>query len=272
MANLTDQKYDSYQIPWLGTIIKRFPTSNNFDSLGTIDYWEQFFRNLYGQLQWKDVFSRLTAEIWDFDSPDLPKEVRDFDPNTPGNQEAAGLFYAPNRIVIPVKKDLKGKLQFEKAGLILSHEFGHFYELQARGENTISTQIWNTFLSLRPHQAANDDPWEDFAECFRALLGVDEVRGTFSDGKPYTNDRLRSFMKMYLPLAEYLKNDVIRNLEMHDTWCSWKQEYLYPVTHTFLFWTWVSYETRYKNMALTDNYDLFELINGTWKIKGRIVI
>ncbi|MEZ0374919.1 MAG: hypothetical protein ACAI44_37885 [Candidatus Sericytochromatia bacterium] len=96
----------------------------------------------------------------------------------------------------------------------LSHEFGHFYAWQCRiGTRTDDVAILLTqrFSELRPHQAENEA--EDFAECYRAILGVNACRGTFSDGKPYSpSPELRSLLTCAFWLAANLAGKAVHDL------------------------------------------------------------
>lgn len=209
----------------------RWHVGPNPDECGTVAFWQAALDQLYAQQPFRGLFDTLKLNVWHMDHPELDRRVlakqwclEDYDPNTPGFQVADGLtaagidlglfpagwtpgvYTGPYRPLTDTSRT--------KARKALSHEFGHWHQGQCRygGADEVAKWIKLRFRELRPHQAAGDNEYEDWAECYRAMLGTDECRGFFSDGKIFSPSvELYSLMR-----CTYWLQGNLAGLKVHD--------------------------------------------------------
>lgn len=236
MPNL-NQKYHLYTIHWYGVILKRFYVGDSPDEVGTIEFWSEPVRQLFDQMPFAQLWNGLELEIWHMCSPDLVTQNKqtllDYDLSKPGCQSAVGLTFGKKKICLgvypegfmpgysdnPVDVTESNRQCTRKA---LSHEFGHLLHFGADldAANTIGQEMRREWDVLRPRQAANTH--EDWAECCRALFGTSDVRGTFSDGKPFVpTPRLFTFLKVAYWLGVNLSSRPVNDLTVFDTFVRW---------------------------------------------------
>lgn len=275
MANLNTNCHVHFY-PDLEVTLKRFycGDSNTQDQLGTIHFWKKYIDELYAQMPFKELWRNLVLEIWHMDHPDLlilsrDKKIPtllDFKVDVPGYQTAVGLHFGNERIALGVfptgwdKHNPNDYLPVNTANLIytakaMSHEIGHWYFEESKffhRSNEIQKIMNNLYIENKYTQTANIS--ENAAEEYRAIFGSDDVRGFFSDNKPYTpTNKLRTLIKIGYMLNGVLSNKNFSNFVMHDTWCEWIE---------YGFWYWNP-----RKRALTQNWQLFEQIDGKWKLQ-----
>jgi hypothetical protein len=231
-----EQKCHVYTIPWYGVILKRFYVGSSPDEVGTIEFWGEAIRQLFDQMPFLQYWQGLELEIWHMKSPDLvspgKQTLLDYDPNTPGCQVAAGLTFGPKRICLGVfpdgwtasggGSDTLTDANREQARKAFSHEAGHqnHFATDLDAANTIAAELRREWANLRPRQTENTH--EDWAETYRALFGISSVRGTFSDGKPFTpGAKLFTFLKVAYWLGTNLKSRIVSGLNVRDTYVQW---------------------------------------------------
>lgn len=268
MANL-NAKYHTHIYPDLGITLKRFYCGASPDELGRVDFWKQSIDEMYAKMPCPDLWKNLTIEIWHMDHPDLLEAgkvtLADYDPNTPGCQVAAGLYFGNERLALgvfpegwqapqPNNPRQVNDYNAWKTRNVLPHEIGHWYFDQSgmnKGGTSHIQKIldWNWENVIRIKQIPNTH--EEAAEFYRAMFGTSDTIGRFSDNKPFVpGEKKKSFVKMIYMLYGTLKNTYIRSFQLHDTWCEWEEGY----------WWWEQ-----KKRALTSNWDLFEWRDNGWR-------
>ena len=226
-----------------GVILHRYYIGISPDEVGSISFWDQAVRELYAQINIPFMWEGLNLHIWHMGHPELDKRralgevtLEDYDLSKEGNQVAAGLFWDKSRLELGVfpPNYLPTAVAFYPvedsarafAKRTLSHEVGHYYSMLCgyqRNANYIQTRITEEFNNLRPNHAHNSE--EDFAEVFRALFGIDEVRGYFSDNVSYkAPEKLYTLMKTGYWLVGNLSNKIITNLTFNDMDVTWQEK------------------------------------------------
>lgn len=223
------------------------------DAVGTPEFWEQPFHEMYAQHPFQAFWKALTLTVRHIDSKAIQEEINqgianeeDFDPNKPGYQRAAGLYKGLSKgLYIPIRPYAVGEYPrpVSLADLIRSrgvvdHESGHFHDDMSRAwsnADDITRLSESVFMAIRPGQGQNKV--EDWAECFRAVFGSDDARGKFSDNSPADSitPELHSFMRCVWWLSVALKDRWVVSLVpkstgvMYQTWVGlgWR-------------WRWVS--------------------------------
>lgn len=231
-----------------GTRLTRNPVGTNPDELGTLDFWSEPIHQMYAQHPFPDYQKNRAIIVWHMDHAELDRLTaqriynnQDYDPGTPGCQTASGL-QAPDPpagrgiemgvFPTPWQADYSGSSRAiseqarRDARRAYSHEEGHRFFDKSRvfkNEDDISRLLGANWEALRPHQAAGDSTHEDGAETYYAVLGADECRGHFSDGKPFTpSPQLYSFMRCLYWLSANLKGAWVASL-VPQAGCVWFQ-------------------------------------------------
>jgi hypothetical protein len=269
MSNLT-QKYHKHIFPDLNISLSRFYVGGTPDEVGSVSFWKEAIDQLYAQLPFPEFWKSFELEIWHMGSPDLIKHdsvtLLDYDKSVAGYQTAAGLFFGNKKLALGVfypgwqpgvpSASIPSTDDLKNARKVISHEIGHAYSDMSnlfKDHSKIANTLSTTFERLRPNQTQNVH--EDFAETYRACLGTDECRGTFSDGKLFMpSPALNTLMRCCFMLSRNLENKNWSNLKFNDSWCQWEQ---------VEFSIWPFYSTRY--YALTVNWEMFIWENNTWK-------
>lgn len=211
---------------------------NTPDELGTVAQWQREIDGLFSQLPFPAYWSGLVLSVWHMDHPDLKAGVsnlRDYDPNQPGCQVAAGLYWGKKQLDIGVFPDNYNPNQAGSTAIpevnrtaalrVLSHEIGHMHHDicgLASNRDAISNEITRLFRQLRPNQTPNE--YEDWAETYRAVMGTDATRGTFSDNKPYApSSALLTLMKAAYWLSAAQAGKVIHSVSVSVGYAQWAQ-------------------------------------------------
>jgi len=203
----------------------------NADECGTVAFWQEHISQLYAQMPFPDLWRRVKLNVWHMDHPEQDNRVQrgqwcleDYQPGTPGYQVADGLTateidlalfpdgWQPGVYTGPARPLTDEARNHSR--LALSHEFGHFHQFACRydGSDDIAKHIKRCFQQLRPHQAAGDNEYEDWAETYRAILGADPCRGFFSDNKPFKpSPELYSLLRCAYWLQSNLANLPVQN-------------------------------------------------------------
>ncbi|PIQ23670.1 hypothetical protein COW36_06600 [bacterium (Candidatus Blackallbacteria) CG17_big_fil_post_rev_8_21_14_2_50_48_46] len=236
------QKYVAHYISH-GVILHRYFIGDSADEVGSAAFWDQHIKELFAQHPFTDYWAGLDLQIWHMDSPRLDEmraqglvNLEDFDLVKAGCQVAAGLFFSKDRLdlgVFPpgyqadsVSPNKLTVTNLNDARRTLSHEAGHFHAMMSGYGSTsafISKELTRCFSELRPPQAQNEG--ECWAEVYRAFMGSDEVRGTFSDGVQYTpaqNLRLFNLMRAAYWLQGNLNQRIIDRLQVSNSLCFWQ--------------------------------------------------
>lgn len=240
------------------------------DEVGNPAFWQQPLDQMYAQHPFPAFWAPLRLHVWHMDHPWQDEMsargqycLQDYAPQTPGWQVADGLNVGDN-IDLGIRPDGwqpgdtpamyrplldSAKLSIRKS---LSHEVGHYHQGKCRygQSDDIARHITASFRALRPHQAAGDNEYEDWAEVFRALMGADDCRGFFSDGKPFTPDpELFALMKC----AYWLAGNLAGKPVSHFTPCNGGVMYQALINGAYR-WRWIGTDGRSQ-----------EYINGAWK-------
>lgn len=278
MANL-DIQYSSLDYINIGKSkikLKRFTVTNNPDEVGSLSVWYMAINDLYRQMPLDEFWDGTTIEVWNMDSPDLLRffqekkvHLKDFDPNTPGMQTAAELYFMGNSKHVAVgywNPNPWGVDPLQFSIDVLSHGIGHMHHdicgfKDNESKSCVHHALTDLFDAYRPHQAAGDSYHEDYAETYRALFGGVNVRGTFSDGvKSITKfgenqDYLFAIMRNAFELQNYVGTKEIRFLNAHKNgYLTWGE----PI----YFWMWVIGYT-YKAIR---NGETYTYLDGEWRI------
>jgi hypothetical protein len=187
-----------YNVFAWGTL-KRYYLSNPSEC-GPPEEWDRRFSQIFEQMPFRDTQRGITLEVIHMDHPKLDEDtlnkiinVQDFDPNEPGCQTVSA-FQKGLLIQIGLRPanwspwGLAVNPTITQQTLLngmatLSHEYGHLYAWLCRhhGTDDIARLCRVAIEAILPGQGHN--VYEDLAECLRAAIGSNEVRGTFSDGK-----------------------------------------------------------------------------------------
>lgn len=208
------------------------------DEVGTLEAWSAKLWQLFNQNPFKEYWAGFVIRACNLAAPETPQELIDYDKNTPGFQVADGLdpwgkevwisFYPPGyNPALPNQNTEIPSAVREKRMNAVDHELGHQhdqYTLFERGNfmavgTQISKDINRLISDLLPGQGHNTA--EDYAECYRCLMGSDAVRGTFSDGKQWSNDTLRGLMRGSWYVQQVLKNKMYNNLSAYHGYIQW---------------------------------------------------
>ena len=266
--SLASQKIDTYNIPELGVTIERHFVQNSPDSVGDLRTWVSAVWDLFYRIPFYSLWKGTLIRIFDMKSPELDEMIargeanlKDYDPNTSGNQTAAGLYYGGDskRLDIGVWTDsiYKDSTPVDWSSKVLSHEFGHLYHdlcqiNDGHDANTIEAYLSGWFEDNRPRQTENIS--EDFAETYRAVLGIESTRGFFSDNKPYDYPQsMYTFLKTAYALSGYLKNKRISNISIHNNYVQYRE------TKQLFWYTWDEW------YAYTTSFRLYKWKNGGWE-------
>lgn len=211
-----------------GVTLTRCNYGPDSNECGAVSFWQQALDQLYAQMCFPGLFKPLAIWVWHMDHEDQDRMaaahqycLEDYDPNTPGYQVADGLTGGRMDLGLfpdgwqaeytgPLRPITEAARQHARKAM--SHEFGHWHQWQCRygGSDDVAKLITQRFHELRPHQAENE--YEDWAECYRALLGADECRGFYSDDKPCT---ARPEVRALLRTAYWLQSN-LANLKITD--------------------------------------------------------
>jgi hypothetical protein len=105
----------------------------------------------------------------------------------------------------------------------LSHEIGHMYADQCgifTNYDRISAELTALFRKYRTFQTSSEV--EDIAEIYRACMGSDDVRGTYSDGKfAAMSAELETLMRGMFWLSTNLRHQVICELSVARDFIQW---------------------------------------------------
>lgn len=191
-------------------------------AVGTVEFWSQPVHEMYPQHPFKAFWAKLILNARHADSPAVQAELdqgianeADYDLKKPGCQRAAGLYKGLDLgIFIPVVPSYDGDKPRQiyepdriRARGVVSHETGHFHDDMCgawTNRDDVTRLITARFLELRPGQGQNEV--EDWAEVFRAVMGTNDTRGTYSDGNPANiSPELRALMRCGYWLAESLR-------------------------------------------------------------------
>lgn len=208
-----------------GVILIRFNVGPDINEVGTLSFWTEILHQLYAQMPFPSLWNKLKLSVWHMDHSTLDEMFRqgraclqDYDTATPGYQVAVGLYTGNGELAIAIfpanwQADYTGPARplTEDARIygrkVWSHEAGHFYFDQSNyGKflDDISRILTQWFRANRPKQTENEH--EDGAEVYRAVCGSEDVRGTFSDDKPFTpKPELRSFIRCMFWMAANLR-------------------------------------------------------------------
>ena len=190
-------------------VIERIYAGSNADELGTLEFWDQAFREIQALFPFDDFWDGLWVKIIDCNSEynDLRRaqglqNLEDAIPSTPQPDVCSGLFFSKTGDglhIMVFRKDWKpdqnsphaitqaDRLAARKA---LAHELGHFlaYMIKygAKGEKDpyIAKQITKFIDQLLPSWLAPNAKGEALAESFMAFFGHNDVRGFTSDNIP----------------------------------------------------------------------------------------
>lgn len=205
------------------------------DELGSLARWEREISQLFWQLPFHDYWRGTVIKAFNVSAPETPQDLIDYDRETPGFQVAAGLDphgkevwisffptgWVPER---PREHSFIDAETIEQRIQTVNHELGHQYD-QYAGINDTDTycksELSRLFDALRPKQGHNR--WEDCAEVYRAIMGADSVRGTFSDGKQYFSQKLRTLFKSSWYLNYTLKKKPVWDMSISGDFISWTQ-------------------------------------------------
>ena len=167
-------------------------------------------------------------------APETPQDLIDYDRATPGFQTADGLdvagpevwisFYPPGFRPGDAPKPIPPENVIQRMNAV-DHELGHQHGAYCgiwSGTSAIQKLLTERFKAMMPGQASNE--WEDYAECYRALLGSDECRGFFSNNKPYNNESLRALFRGAWYISRALSGKMVTDLSAagkYVQWCEW---------------------------------------------------
>lgn len=221
-------------------ILERHYLSNP-DEVGTVQFWESEIYQLIAQNPFPKFWGGLKIEIRHMNDPELKKienqpNVLDRDLNQAGCQNSQELCFmnGARRIQIAVYPE---RWTAEQSGpntitdyqlfiskCSLSHGVGH---LQADliglfgSRDRISAELTSRFRKMRPGHAQSEV--EDAAEIYRAVMGSDTVRGTYSDNVKSTDisNELKLLMKSAFWLSDNLKNQNVSELAFGNGFASW---------------------------------------------------
>lgn len=214
------------------------------DELGTLARWETAIRALFWQLPFKDYWQGTVIKGFNLSAPETPQQLVDYDRETPGFQTAAGLDVPGKELWISFFPEgwkpgsaPSGNIPIatiDQRISTLSHELGHQYA-EYSGFKVDKTPFQRCLTQLfrvcRPDQASNED--ECWAEVYRALMGADNVRGYFSDGKPFYSQSCRAILRTAWYLNYTLGNRTIWNLTTYGDWVQWCEYGLFWVTQYY---------------------------------------
>jgi len=268
MANLDHQKYHKHIFPDLSLTLKRFYVGDTPDDLGTVPFWKSVIAGMYSQMPKPSLWSGVEIEIWDTKSPDLInfknskiQHLLDYDPQLPGDQGAAELYFMGNSKKIALACPLPNPWDtIDPVGWCaknLSHGFGHLYHdicgfSDAESNGGVYDHLTSLFEQYRPRQAQNIH--EDFAEVYRASFGHRGTLGYFSDNQPFTaSPELYTLLENAYDLSSLLEGVDVSDMALHSSgWVTWTQ------------WTWKWWwkDRTYKAMK---HGDVFTYTNEGWK-------
>jgi hypothetical protein len=208
------------------------------EELGTAAQWADIIKQLYTQMPFPELWRPLKIEIWNMQRRDgNPLHNYDGKGNT-----ATGLTW-PGQNLIQLAR-FEGPNGIQNALKTLSHEAGHYYADRCGfdGKTAIQRTLTGLFYAMRPHQTEPEP--EDFAECYRAILGADNVRYTFSDNKAFTaSERLTTLFKTWFWLVGNVGNAGVSNFSIPGNYCQWLQtDSLFSYQWLAVDQNWVKYK------------------------------
>lgn len=213
---------------------------HNADEVGTINMWSNKLWSLFAQHPFKEYWADHVIRACNLAADETPQDLIDYDRETPGFQVADGLdpwgpelwisFYPPNFNPENPQENtaIPAHVRQERMNAV-DHEIGHQHDQWIgfrRGEymdysTPIQQDICKLIDDMLPNQGHNKS--EDFAECYRCLMGSDSVRGTFSDGKRWNNSTLRGLMRGAWWVSKYLHHKEYNNLTVSHNYIQWSQ-------------------------------------------------
>lgn len=245
-----------------GITLHRYTPGDNFDELGTVAQYNLLADQLIMQYGYASLFNGADWHLYHMDCESLDEKTKrgianlqDYDPRKPGNQVAAGLYWNRDRLELGVfppswTTDYIGPYRRitdygrNRAALTLPHEFGHHAARKwfDKDHNICRAlrQLWESNGS--PNQTT---PAEKVAEDYRALMGTDATRGTFSNGIKYTRDdnpRLYTVLRLANPLIDRLKTKYISNVRFWgDNHIQWNEYELVTIQIIWFPYTYAKY-------------------------------
>jgi len=208
-----------------GTTLTRWPISHP-DTLQSPIFWQKPLDEMYAQMPFPSLWQPLRLHVFHMDHPELDARIgrrtpclEDYAPDQPGFQVAAGLqmdfdvaiALFPTGYTTGVYTGPERALSASSCAAgrkVMAHEAWHYAFFMCRyghlANDDVSRLNTTRFRELRPRQAENE--YEDAAETGRAVLGCNETRGTFSDGKPFTaSPELYALLRCMYQLTASLK-------------------------------------------------------------------
>lgn len=227
---------DVRALPWNITLERH--SMDHPDEVGSVPFWQTELDQLIRQNPFPQFWDGFKLEVWHMNDPQLKHDqpnVLDYNLGQIGNQSAYGLCFmgGKKRIQIAVypdqwRSDQSGSNHVtEKSRQIsrqsLSHEIGHMYADQCgifTNYDRISAELTAAFRKWRTFQASSEV--EDIAEIYRAVMGGDEVRGKYSDGKAFGHHpELSTLMRGMFWLSNNLRHQVICDLVVKQDFIEW---------------------------------------------------
>jgi len=258
-----------FSFPDLNVTLYRHYRDGFLDLLGNVEHWKSVIDQLFFQNPNKELWSGVQIHVWDIKHPKLKEyaeqkkaHLLDIDFDKAGDQSAVGLYFGADgkEIALGVWTDCSyvGYHPYEWSSLALSHELGHLVQdlcqLNEGRTETIYKLLSSQWETLRPKKTEN--VYEDFAECYRAILGDNRVRGSYSDGVSFPNaGKVITFVTLCYWLSTNLRNKEISQLTIQDSWIEWVE----------VSWFWIfSFKTRY---AINRNVEMFkdQNMNFSWR-------
>jgi len=223
-------------LPWNITLERH--SMGHPDEVGSVPFWQTELDQLIRQNPFPQFWDGLKIEVWHMNDPQLKHDqpnVLDYNLGQIGNQSAYGLCFmgGKKRIQIAVypdnwKADQSGPNTIsERSRTIsrqsLSHEIGHMYADQCgifTNYDRISAELTAMFRKYRTFQASTEV--EDIAEIYRACMGGDEVRGTYSDGKKAVlSAELVTLMRSMFWLSVNLRHQSVNDVTVSPDFVQW---------------------------------------------------
>jgi hypothetical protein len=245
-----------------GMMLHRYTPGDNFDELGTVAQYNLLADQLLMQFGYAPLLQGVGIHLYHMDCDSLDDETKrgivnlqDYNLTKEGHQTASGLYWNREKLQLGVfpfdwSADYIGPYRRiteygrNRAALTLAHEFGHH---AARAWFDVKKPICQELrrlweLNSSPNQTTSG---EKVAEDYRALMGTDATRGTFSNGVKYTkadNPKLYTILRLANPLTEKLKDKIIKNVQLYqDHSIQWQEFEIVTIQLLWFSFTYTKY-------------------------------
>lgn len=230
---------DVRALPWNITLERH--SMGHPDEVGSVPFWQTELDQLIRQNPFPQFWDGLKIEVWHMNDKDLQKNkpnVLDRDEAKAGCQNSQELCFmngigGEKRIQIAVypeqwreQQDGPNHITERQRNISrqsLSHGVGHLYGDECgifSNYDRISAELTAAFRKWNTKHAQSEV--EDVAEIYRAVMGGDDVRCKYSDGKQFGyHPELSTLMRGMFWLSKNLRHQVICDLVVKQDFIEW---------------------------------------------------